>query len=113
MHTNDLRDYNGDVGHGKRTLTTVVGREAASHVLLAMVACAYIIPAMAVVAGALPWPVLVTLATLPRALSLVRMVYIEREPARLNAAWFRGVQLHTEFGVLLIAGLLASAALAV
>jgi len=113
MHVNDLRDYASDVGHGKRTIATLVGRDAASRVLLAMVGCAYLLLVLAVVTGALPWPVLITLVTLPRGISLLRVVHVEREPARLNAAWFRGVQLHTEFGVLLIAGLLLSAALGV
>jgi 1,4-dihydroxy-2-naphthoate octaprenyltransferase len=110
MHTNDLRDYAGDVAHGKRTLATLLGREPASHALLAMVLIAWLAIGLAVVTHTLPWPVLVTLVTLPRALALVRMVYVERDAARLNAAWFRGVQLHSEFGVLLIAGLLAAAA---
>jgi 1,4-dihydroxy-2-naphthoate polyprenyltransferase len=109
MHTNDLRDHEGDVRHGKRTLSTVLGREASSHLLLGMVAGAYVAVLVGVERGLLPWPVLATLLTLPLAVKQIRLVYREGEPLKLNEAWTMGVQLLTGFGVLLVLGLLAGA----
>jgi 1,4-dihydroxy-2-naphthoate polyprenyltransferase len=109
MHTNDLRDHEGDVRHGKRTLSTLLGREASSHLLLGMVAGAYLVVLVGMGMGLLPWPVLGTLLTLPLAVKQIRLVYRERDPLELNEAWAMGVQLLTGFGVLLVLGLLAGA----
>jgi 1,4-dihydroxy-2-naphthoate polyprenyltransferase len=109
MHTNDLRDHEGDVRHGKRTLSTLLGREASSRLLLGMVAGAYIVILVGMGMGLLPWPVLGTLLTLPLAVKQIRLVYRERDPLELNEAWTMGVQLLTGFGVLLVLGLLAVA----
>ncbi len=110
MHVNDIRDYAADVRHGKRTLSTLTGRKGASHTLAFMDGGAYVATVGAVAAGWLPWPVLAVLVTIPRALGQVKMVYGEDSPDALHEAWLRGVKLHTEFGILLIAGLLAAAA---
>jgi 1,4-dihydroxy-2-naphthoate octaprenyltransferase len=61
-----------------------------------------------VAGGLLPWPVLLVLVTVPPAIRQVRLVWREREFAALNRAWFGGVRLHTQFAVLLIAGLVAA-----
>lgn len=111
MHTNDLRDYAGDLAYGKRTLSTLLGRERASHALLIMIALGYLSVVLAAALLILPWPALLVLLTVPRSVLLFRTVYRSRDPEELNQAWFRGVQLHTEFGVLLIAGLALAALL--
>jgi 1,4-dihydroxy-2-naphthoate octaprenyltransferase len=113
MHTNDLRDYAADVAHGKRTLSTLLGRQHASHALLLMIALAYVAVILGAASRMLPWSALLVLLTVARAVPLVRTVYRSRDSAELNVAWFRGVQLHTEFGVLLIAGLLIASLLAI
>jgi 1,4-dihydroxy-2-naphthoate octaprenyltransferase len=105
MHTNDLRDYDGDVSHGKRTLSAIIGRDAANLLLLAMVVAAYGIVLAAALAGALPKTTLLVFASMPLAVKQLRLVFRERDPGVLNGAWFLGVKLHTAFGVLLIAGL--------
>lgn len=111
MHINDVRDYDSDVAHGKRTLTTLVGRPAGSWMLLAMHAAAYGTIVVAVAARVLPWPGLATWLTLPVAIAQLRLVFRERDARRLDDAWFAGVRLHSQFGVLLIAALLAAAAM--
>jgi 1,4-dihydroxy-2-naphthoate octaprenyltransferase len=111
MHTNDLRDYAGDLAHGKRTLATQLGRQPASHALLVMIGLAYLAILLGAAWRIVPWTALLVLLTLPRSVPLVRTAYRSRDSAELNTAWFRGVQLHTEFGVLLIAGLLAASLL--
>lgn len=109
MHVNDVRDYASDVTHGKRTLATLTGRTGASHTLAFIDGAAYLATIAAVVAGALPWLTLAVLVTIPRALGQIKLVYRENSVDALHDAWLRGVKLHTEFGILLIAGLLAAA----
>lgn len=106
MHTNDLRDFNGDVANGKRTLSALIGRPAASALLAAMVLGAYLVIVGAVWRQLLPRTALLVVASAPLAVRQLRLVMRERDPARLNGAWFLGVKLHTTFGVLLILGLL-------
>lgn len=109
MHVNDVRDYASDVNHGKRTLATLTGRLGASHTLAFIDGAAYLATIAAVLAGLLPWLTLAVLVTIPRALGQIKLVYRENSVDALHDAWLRGVKLHTEFGILLIAGLLAAA----
>lgn len=104
MHINDVRDYESDVAHGKRTLATLLGRDGASRALVAMDAGAYAAVLAGAALGALPWTVLLVLLTVPTALAEARLVAREREFGRLNQAWFKGIELHTRFGVLLVVG---------
>jgi 1,4-dihydroxy-2-naphthoate octaprenyltransferase len=110
MHVNDVRDYASDVKHGKRTLATLTGRLGASHTLAFIDGGAYLATIVAVIAGWLPWLTLAVLVTIPRALGQIKLVYRENSVDALHDTWLRGVKLHTEFGILLIAGLLAAAA---
>ena len=110
MHVNDIRDYAGDVRHGKRTLTTLTGRNGASHTLAFIDGAAYVAIIVSVAVGWLPWPVLAVVVTIPRAVGQIKMVYREDLPDALHEAWLRGVKLHTEFGILLMAGLLVAPA---
>jgi 1,4-dihydroxy-2-naphthoate polyprenyltransferase len=107
MHTNDLRDLESDIANGKWTLSTLLGRSGANVLLAGMDVAAYLVILGAVIAGVLPWPALLVLVSVPRAISQLRMVFRETDAGKLNAAWVRGIQLHMEFGVALIVGLLA------
>jgi 1,4-dihydroxy-2-naphthoate octaprenyltransferase len=51
-----------------------------------------------------PWYTLVTALTLPAAIALMRRVSVHTEPAALNPVLRKTAQLHTRFGMLLIAG---------
>lgn len=106
MHTNDVRDYDSDVANGKRTLATLMGRQAASWTLLLLDAAAYVAVIAGVLASALPFTVLIVLLSLPTAVAQVRLAFRERDPRVLNEVWFRGVRLHTQFGVMLIVGVM-------
>ena len=111
MHINDVRDFASDVAHGKRTLSIAVGRVGASWLLIGMQGTAYLALLVAVIQGLLPWPVLITFATVPVAIRQSRLVVRERDPMILNGAWFLGIRLHLQFGVLFILGLLIAGAL--
>src|SRR5579872_237314 len=110
MHTNDLRDYDTDVLHRKRTLATLLGRRGAGHALAGMDAVAFAVVIVAVVARILPWPALLIVLAIPQAVAQVRSGLRETDPKQLHQVWLRGVKLHMQFGLLLIAGLLLSSA---
>ncbi len=102
LHANNIRDIESDRGHGKRTLATILGRHIANYELLALDAAAYAATLAGVAIRILPWTTLITLAAVPRALNEIRIVFRETESRRLNLALFRAVQLHLEFGLLMI-----------
>jgi 1,4-dihydroxy-2-naphthoate octaprenyltransferase len=108
MHVNDVRDFHADVAHGKRTLSTLTGRRGASHTLAIIDVAAYVSVAVAVLAGWLPWPVLIVAITIPRAIGQLKLIYRDDSRDTLHEAWLRGVKLHSEFGLLLILGLCAA-----
>jgi 1,4-dihydroxy-2-naphthoate octaprenyltransferase len=110
MHTNDLRDYDTDVRHGKRTLATMLGRRGAAFALAAMDVVAFLVVIGAVALGLLPLFALLILLAAPQAIAQVRMVFRESSQQALHKVWLGGVKLHMQFGVLLIVGLLVSAA---
>ena len=110
MHVNDLRDFEDDRAHGKRTVATLLGWDRAVSALAWIDGLAFALPAAWAAAGLLPWTVLLVLPTAPLALEQVRAVR-DGTPERLEAAWRQGVKLHTGYGALLIAGLAAGALL--
>lgn len=110
MHTNDLRDYDTDVVHRKRTLATLLGRRGAGYALAGMDAVAFAVVIVAVLARILPWPALLVMLAIPQAVGQVRSALRETEVKQLHLVWLRGVKLHMQFGGLLIAGLLTSTA---
>jgi 1,4-dihydroxy-2-naphthoate octaprenyltransferase len=111
LYTNDIRDLDTDVLHGKKTLATLTGRRAASYTLAGMDIVAFGVTIAAVPAQLLPWPVLLVLIAVPQAVAQLRMVFREKDAEKLHDAWLRGIKLHGQFGVLMIVGLLVSAAL--
>jgi 1,4-dihydroxy-2-naphthoate octaprenyltransferase len=95
---------------GKRTLATLLGREGANLEYYALVLGTYITLAVTVVLGWVPWLTLISLATLPIALRLIRIVSRETEPVKLHPVLRQTAQLHMQFGILLVAGWVAAAA---
>ncbi len=67
-----IRDYEFDRSSGIRTLTVIIGRERAFKLYIALIAIAYITPIATTLAGLTkPW-ILLSLATLPRAVQLIK-----------------------------------------
>jgi 1,4-dihydroxy-2-naphthoate octaprenyltransferase len=108
MHTNDLRDYDTDVVHRKRTLATLLGRRGAAYALAIMDALAFAITLAAIVARLLPWPVLLVFFAAPQAVKQIRLVFGGPDAKQLHEAWLGGVKLHMQFGLAMILGLLLS-----
>ncbi|MDB5107115.1 MAG: 1,4-dihydroxy-2-naphthoate octaprenyltransferase, partial [Candidatus Binatus sp.] len=106
LHANNIRDIEGDTRHGKRTLATMLGRDVARYELIALDAAAFATTIIAILAREIPWTALLVFITVPRALDQIRIVMRESDPKKLNLALFRSVQLHMEFGLLMIVAFL-------
>ena len=109
LHANNIRDIESDRVHGKRTLATMLGRAGANYELLALDVLAYATTLLAIVAGAIPLIGLIALLTVPRAMSQIKIVMRETAAKKLNLALMRSVQLHMEYGLLMIVAFLAAA----
>lgn len=108
LHANNIRDLNFDIEHGKNTLATVIGRNAANWELAWLVYGAYVITAVLVLLRYAPWPVLLTFLSLRHAIPAVRIAFATDKVETLNEALMCTVKAHLEYGVLLIVGLLLS-----
>ena len=109
LHANNIRDIESDTHHGKRTLATMLGRTGANYELIALDVAAYVATIVAIISHAIPWIALVVLVTIPRALDQIRIMTRENEPKKLNLGLFRSIQLHMEFGLLMIAAFFVAA----
>ena len=108
LQANNIRDLESDRARGKNTLATAIGRQAANWELAGLVYGAFVITGLLVLLGYAPWPVLLTFATLRHALPAVRIPFGTAKVDALNAALMHTVNLHLEYGLLLIVGLLLS-----
>ena len=109
LHANNIRDIESDTRHSKRTIATMLGRTGANYELVAIDVAAYATTIVAVLAHTIPWIALIVFVAVPRAVDQIRIVMRESEPKKLNLALFRSVQLHMEFGLLMIAAFLIAA----
>ena len=109
LHANNIRDIESDTRHGKRTLATILGRAGANYELIALDVAAYATTIIAIVLHAIPWIALAVFITIPRALDQIRIMTRESDPKKLNLGLFRSIQLHMEFGLLMIAAFLIAA----
>lgn len=108
LHANNLRDIDSDRKVGKRTIATLVGRTWANREMYFLLAAAYVSLAIAVAVGAMPWPGIIAVITLPLIRPIVKVVREGGNPRKLNYALFGTAQLHMRFGAVLAAGLLVN-----
>jgi 1,4-dihydroxy-2-naphthoate octaprenyltransferase len=109
LHANNIRDIESDARHGKRTVATILGRSDANYELIALDVAAYVTVIVGVLARAIPWIALIVFIAIPRALDQIRIMTRENDRKKLNLGLFRSVQLHMEFGLLMIAAFLVAA----
>lgn len=103
---NNLRDREGDVKAGKRTLAVRFGGAFARVEYAALVAAAYATPAALVASGRAPRTWLLPELTLPLALRVTRRVLAD-DGAALNASLGKTAMLQLAFGALAAVGALA------
>ncbi|HKA55461.1 MAG TPA: 1,4-dihydroxy-2-naphthoate octaprenyltransferase [Candidatus Binatia bacterium] len=108
LQANNIRDLESDRARGKRTLATVIGRQAANWELAGLVYGAFVITDILIPLGYAPWSVLLTLVTLRHALPAVQIPFHTDKVEEINTALLHTVKLHLEYGVLLIVSLLVS-----
>lgn len=106
LHANNIRDLNFDIEHGKHTLATMIGRQAANWELAGLVYGAYVITVALILLGYAPWTVALTFLTLRHGVPAVRIAFGKDKVEELNEALMCTVKTHLEYGVLLIVGLL-------
>ena len=109
LHANNIRDIETDGLHGKHTLATILGRSGAIWELITLDVLAYGTALIAIFARSLPWAGLLVLITIPRARDQIRIVRSTTDAKKLNLALLRSVQLHMEFGILMIIAFVAAA----
>jgi 1,4-dihydroxy-2-naphthoate octaprenyltransferase len=109
LHANNIRDIESDKLHNKRTLATILGRTGANYELAALDVLAYGTTLIAMIVGAIPWTGLLAVLSVPRAVNQLKIVTRENDPKKLNLALFRSVQLHMEYGLLMIVAFLIAA----
>src|ERR1700719_2711055 len=109
LHANNIRDIESDTRHGKRTLATILGRAGAIYELIALDVAAYATTIFAIVLHAIPWIALALFIPLPRPLDQIPIMTRESDPKKLNLGLFRSIQLHMEFGLLMIVAFLIAA----
>lgn len=111
LHCNNIRDIEFDHAAGKRTLANVFGRTWANREYAALVYGAYAAVLILVALDRSFWPILISFATLPVAIDLVRMVNGDSGPAELNKVLRRTAGLHLRVGLALTSGLIVAAIL--
>ena len=104
LHANNIRDMDADRAVNKRTLAVMFGIRAARAEYAFLVLGAYASLAAIVMAGLLPPSTLLSLVTLPRALSLIRVIYTSGDVALLHKAQGMTARLHGQFGLLMALG---------
>jgi 1,4-dihydroxy-2-naphthoate polyprenyltransferase len=106
LAANNLSDITGDRAAGVRTLAVRVGFGRARDLYVATVAVAYAVPVVVWAAGWLPWPVLLSLLTLPLAMQRIVQARAGRsdDPESLRSLVPSTAQLHLAFCILLVVG---------
>lgn len=104
LHANNVRDIENDRRNNKWTLAALAGRPLADYEYVGLMLGGYAVVVVMTVAGAAPWPVLITLLTLPLALRLVRFETQQTSPRALNLVLAQTAGLHLLFGALLAFG---------
>jgi len=108
LDANNIRDVEADRAVNKRTLAVLLGQRAARWEYAVLVGGAYVLLALLVIAGVVPWPVLLAGVTLPQAWSLIQVVMTSNDTDLLHRAQGGTAKLHGRFGLWLVIGWLAA-----
>jgi len=103
--SNNIRDLDSDRERGRKTLAIRLGRPKAIQLLAGMFAAAYLWTIVYALIIASYWFLLVLLS-LPKAVQAIRRFRGKTKPAEMMPAMKSTAQLHTQYGILLMAGIL-------
>lgn len=104
LHANNVRDIENDRRNNKWTLAALAGRPVADYEFVALTLGGYAVVIAMTFAGTAPWPVLLTLLTLPLAVRLIRFEMSQTSARALNMVLAQTAGLHMLFGGLLALG---------
>ncbi len=111
LHANNIRDMDADRAVNKRTLAVIFGLRVARAEYILLVAGSYVMVAVMVIAGVMPWPTLIVLVTAPEAYRLIRIFTTSTDTALLHQGQGRTARLHGRFGLWLMIGWLVTVVL--
>lgn len=101
MLANNIRDLDSDKKSGRKTVAILLGREKAIKLLAGMFIVSYIFILILIIAFALsPW-LLITFASIPKAISAVKGFVGKTEPIQMMPAMKATAQTNTIFGFLM------------
>ena len=111
IHVNNMRDVEGDVQSGKRTLTSILGLPLSRALYIVLLLGAYTIIIASGVPHNAPHLLLITLWTLPMLVVAISGILRTDAPAALHTVMRQTLKLETLFTILLIAAIIVSALL--
>ena len=101
MLANNIRDLDGDKKNGRKTIAILVGRAKAIQLLAGMFIVSYLIILILILFFSLsPW-LLITFASVPKAISAVKGFIGKTEPIQMMPAMKATAQTNTLFGFLM------------
>ncbi|MBM7715906.1 1,4-dihydroxy-2-naphthoate polyprenyltransferase [Siminovitchia sp. FSL H7-0308] len=108
MLSNNIRDLDGDKKSGRKTVAILVGREKAIKLLAAMFIVSYVFILILIFFFSLsPW-LLLTFASIPKAIKAVKGFIGKTEPIQMMPAMKATAQTNTIFGFLMAASFFIS-----
>lgn len=110
LHANNMRDLEGDLQKGKRTLANILGRRNSQREYWVLVGGSYLLLLLLLFVEISLWSVVLPLLTLPVAVRLLQTAASTDAPAVLNRLVRDTAQLHQRFGWLMILGLVVAIA---
>ena len=102
---NNLRDIGPDTRADKRTLAVMFGARFAQREYLSLLLVAYAVPVLLVLLGSVSYPALLPLVSVPLAVPLLRVVFADGDPRRLNPVLKGTARLQLVFAALFALGL--------
>jgi 1,4-dihydroxy-2-naphthoate octaprenyltransferase len=105
---NNIRDLDGDKKNGRKTVAILLGREKAIQLLAVMFIVSYVFILFLIMIFSLsPW-LLITFASIPKAISAVKGFAGKTEPIQMMPAMKATAQTNTIFGFLMAIGFFIS-----
>ncbi|HUI30697.1 MAG TPA: 1,4-dihydroxy-2-naphthoate polyprenyltransferase [Candidatus Acidoferrales bacterium] len=103
---NNIRDADGDMKKGRRTLAILLGHSKATTVLGIMFTASFALVILFVLLKLASPSVLVSLASIPTAVKSIRIFRRKHTPAEMMPAMKASSALHSQFGLLFASGIL-------